>query len=115
MDDRQPPAPAPGPDHRPFVPDADVIVDGLPWIVGRTAKQQRRDVTRAAALVSQIAHLLAGGWSTSEIRAILASVDLDGAADAIAQEVRWRKALKAARVARSAAAREAAAGQTGSA
>ncbi|GIF13968.1 hypothetical protein [Actinoplanes teichomyceticus] len=46
-----------------------------------------------SALAHQIAGLLAVGWTEAEIRAALATaVDAPGAADAGAQERRWRDA-----------------------
>ena len=94
------PSPATQPDHTLFLPDADRIVDGLPWIVGRTPSQHRATRGRAAALVSQIAQMLESSWTTSEITAVLAGANMDGIGNAEGQEARWRKALKAARTAR---------------
>ena len=93
-------SPTTQPDHTPHLPDADRIVDGLPWIVGRTPSQHRATRGRAAALVSQIAQMLESGWTSPEIVAVLDSANMDGIGNAEGQEARWRKSLKAARAAR---------------
>lgn len=82
------------------MPDADQIVDSLPWIVGRTPSQHRATRGRAASLVSQIAQMLEVGWTIPEITAALDGANMDGIGNAQGQEARWRKALKAARTAR---------------
>ncbi|OLE21292.1 MAG: hypothetical protein AUG49_22395 [Catenulispora sp. 13_1_20CM_3_70_7] len=94
------PSPTTQPDLSQYLPDADRIVDGLPWIVGRTPSQHRATRGRAAALVSQIAQMLESGWTTPEIAAVLDGANMDGIGNAEGQEARWRKALKAARAAR---------------
>jgi hypothetical protein len=81
--------------------DADTVVDALPWRLGATDAQRKRDRGRVSMLAHQIAALLAGGWTVDEVRAALA--DAPGAVeapDAAAQERRWRSALKRAKHAR---------------
>ena len=88
-------------DIKGHLPDADTIVDALPWRLGDTEKQRKRDRGPIAGLAHQIAALLAGGWTTDE--SCTALDDAIGAVDAptaAAQEERWRAALKRAKAAR---------------
>lgn len=85
---------------------ADSVVDTLPWQLGETEAQRKRSRGRVAALAHQVAALIAGGWSTDDIRAALATAETAAVApDAGAQERQWRAALKRARHARQQAAR----------
>jgi hypothetical protein len=86
------------PDVKAFLPEADDIVDPLPWQLGDSEAQRKRSRGRVSALAHQVAALLAAGWTTEEIRAALvAAPDAEAAPDAAAQERRWRAALKRAR------------------
>jgi hypothetical protein len=80
---------------------ADSVVDTLPWQLGETEAQRKRSRGRVAALAHQIAALIAGGWTTDDIRAALAGAETASSApDAGAQERQWRAALKRAKHAR---------------
>jgi hypothetical protein len=88
-------------DIKGHLPDADIVVDALPWRLGDTEGQRKRDRGRVASLAHQIAALLAGGWTLDEIRAALDdAIGAVDAPDAAAQEKRWRAALKRAKAAR---------------
>lgn len=86
------------PDLKAHLPEADEIVDPLPWQLGDTEASRKRARGRVAALTHQVAGLLAAGWSVEEIRAALATApEAADAPDPAAQERRWRSALKQAR------------------
>ncbi len=88
----------PPPDIKAYLPEADGIVDALPWKLGDTDAERRRARGRVASLAHQVAGLLAAGLSVEELRAALAaSPTAADAPDPAAQEKRWRSALKQAR------------------
>ena len=87
------------PDIKAHLPEADAIVDALPWKLGDTDAERRRARGRVASLAHQVAGMLAsGGWTVDELReAVAASPTAADAPDPAAQEKRWRSALKQAR------------------
>ncbi len=86
------------PDIKAHLPEADGIVDALPWKLGETDAERRRARGRVASLAHQVAGLLAAGWTVEQIReALAASPTAADAPDPAAQEKRWRSALKQAR------------------
>jgi hypothetical protein len=88
-------------DIKAYLPQADPIIDGLPWKVGRTNDQHRLARGRVAALAHHAAALLAGGWTVEEVRTALGEAPTAAAApDPAAQERLWRAALKRAKNAR---------------
>ena len=77
---------------------ADAIVDTLPWVLGTTDRQRRLSRGKVSALTHQIAGLLAGGWSDTEIRTALAdAATAADAPDSASQERQWRSALNRAK------------------
>lgn len=90
--------PSPPPDIKAHLPQADSVVDALPWKLGATEASRKRARGRVAALAHHVAGLLAAGWTVDEIRDALAgSPDAATAPDPAAQERRWRSALKQAK------------------
>jgi hypothetical protein len=88
-------------DLKAYLPQADPIIDALPWRRGRTNEQHRLARGRTAALAHHVAALLATGWTAQEVRAALAEASTAASApDPAAQERLWRAALKRAKNAR---------------
>lgn len=86
------------PDIKAHLPEADGIVDALPWKLGDTDPERRRARGRVASLTHQVAGLLAASWTVEELREVLTgSTTAADAPDPAAQEKRWRSALKQAR------------------
>ena len=78
------------PDIKAHLPEADAIVDALPWKLGDTDAERRRARGRVASLAHRV--------TVEELRAALVtSPSAADAPDPAAQEKRWRSALKQAR------------------
>lgn len=93
-------APSAPSDPKAHLPAAEGIVDALPWRLGDTDAERRRARVRVASLTHQVAAMLASGdWSVKEIRGLLANSSAAArAADATAQQLRWRSVLKRSRL-----------------
>lgn len=82
-----------------FLDQADQIIDALPWNLGTTPKQRKAARGVVSALTHQVEQLLANGWTTADIQAVLDEVTCEVATlvPAAAQQTRWRAALKRAK------------------